>query len=115
VALIDTLHRTLWLMKNRPLELAEFLRVAQAASPVPLEQMRLVAQALAGPALKGPSDAAQARGSLIQVSRGSELAALAELTANWRAVVEEGMLTPGEMEDRRRGQKRLFGTDSGTT
>jgi len=101
--LIDALHRTLWLMKNRPLELAEFLR----ESRVNREQMRLVAQALAGPALKG--------GQVADVSPTGELAALAELTANWRAVVEEGMLTPGEMEDRRRGQKRLFGTDSGTT
>src|SRR5262249_17850355 len=47
--LIDALQRTLWLMENRPLKLAEFLREAC----VNRDQMRLVAQALAGPALKG--------------------------------------------------------------
>ena len=47
--LIDAFHRTLWLMENRPLKLAEFLREAEPNR----EQMRLVAQALAGPALKG--------------------------------------------------------------
>ena len=47
--LIDALHRTLWLMENRPLKLADFLRGAG----VNRDQMRLVAQALAGPALKG--------------------------------------------------------------
>ena len=40
--LIDTLHRTLWLMENRPLKLAEFLLEAA----VNRDQMRLVAQAV---------------------------------------------------------------------
>jgi len=40
-----------------------------------------VAQALAGPTLKG--------GELADVSPGGELAALAKLTANWRSVVED--------------------------
>ena len=43
--------------------------------------MRLVAQALAGPALKG--------GELGEVATGTELAALTKLTANWRSVVED--------------------------
>ena len=47
--LIDALHRTLWLMENRPLKLAEYLREAEPNR----DQMRLVAQALAGPALEG--------------------------------------------------------------
>jgi putative DNA methylase len=75
--LVDALHRTLWLMEKRPAGLADFLRKAQPN----LEQMRLVAQALAGPALKG--------GELANVSPGGELAALAKLTANWRSVVED--------------------------
>jgi len=50
---------------------------------------------------------AQAGGELIQVSRGSELAALAKLTANWRAVVEDAALTHLEREARRTGQKTL--------
>ena len=48
------------------------------------EQMRLVAQALAGPALKG--------GELGEVATGTELAALTKLTANWRSVVEDGQI-----------------------
>lgn len=75
--LIDVLHRTLWLMEHHPAKLAEFLREAQPNR----EQLRLVAQALAGPALKG--------GELEEVSPSGELAALAKLTANWRSVVED--------------------------
>jgi len=91
--LIDALHRTLWLMENRRRALAEFLR----ESRVNREHMRLVAQALAGPALKG--------GQVADVSPTSELAALQELTANWRAMVEDAALTPLEREARRTGQK----------
>jgi putative DNA methylase len=93
--LIDVLHRTLWLMENRPAKLAEFLRESQ----VNREQMRLVAQALAGPALKG--------GELMDVSPSSELAALGKLTANWRSVVEDGALTPTERVDRKKGQMQI--------
>jgi len=100
--LIDALHRTLWLMENRPLELPEFLREAQ----VNREQMRLVAQALAGPALKGSE--------LMDVSPTGELAALAKLTANWRAVVEDAALTPLEREARRTGQQILFDKETDT-
>jgi hypothetical protein len=68
-------------MESWPSELPEFLRQAQPN----LEQMRLVAQALAGPALKG--------GELANVSPSAELAALAKLTANWRSVIEDAMAT----------------------
>jgi len=101
--LIDALHRTLWLMENRPRALAEFLR----ESRVNREQMRLVAQALAGPALKGSEVA--------DVSPTSELAALSKLTTNWRAVVEDAALTPLEREARRTGQMTLeFDKEQGT-
>jgi len=93
--LIDALHRTLWLLRNRPLDLPDFLR----KSGVNREQMRLVAQALAGPALKG--------GELGEISPTSELSALSELTANWRSVVEYVTLMPLEREARRTGQKAL--------
>ena len=93
--LIDALHRTLWLMENRPTVLAEFLR----DSRVNREQMRLVAQALAGPALKG--------GEVADVSPSSELSALARLTANWRSVVEDAALTPLERQARRDKQLAL--------
>ena len=50
--------------------------------------MRLVAQALAGPALKG--------GELGDISPHAELSALAKLTANWKSVIEDAGLTPLE-------------------
>lgn len=78
--LIDVLHRLLWLMERHPSTIPGFLRQARPNT----EQLRLVAQALAGPALKG--------GELGEVASGSELAALTKLTANWRTVVDEGPL-----------------------
>lgn len=95
--LVDALHRVLWLMENGPSELAGFLNDAQPNR----EQMRLVAQALAGPALKG--------GELADVSPTGELAALAKLTANWRSVIEDATVTVTEREARRAGQGTLFG------
>ena len=90
---IDALHRTLWLMENRPANLGEFLRDAQPNR----EQMRLVAQALAGPALKG--------GELADVSPTGELAALTKLTANWNSVVEDAALRSLDREEKRTGQR----------
>jgi putative DNA methylase len=74
--LVDVLHRVLWLMESRPGQLVEFFRDARPN----LEQIRLVAQALAGPALKG--------GELGEVSPSKELAALKILTSNWRSIAE---------------------------
>jgi putative DNA methylase len=96
VPLIDTLHRTLWLLEREPRSLAKFLAEAQPNR----DQMRLLAQALAGPALKG--------GELPDVSPNSEQSALAKLTANWRSVIEDNVYTPSEQADRKRGQRRLF-------
>ena len=96
--LIDALHRTLWLMENRPRLLPEFLR----ESGVNREAMRLVAQALAGPALKG--------GEMGEISPSRELAALTKITANWQSVVEDAALTAEEktdMKDMETGQMRL--------
>ncbi|MGH8572579.1 MAG: hypothetical protein ACREX8_08395, partial [Gammaproteobacteria bacterium] len=93
IPVIDVLHRTLWLMEYRPARRAEFLRGAQPNR----EHMRLVAQALAGPALKG--------GELSDVSPNAELSALAKLMANWRSLVEEAAITPAERDERRTGQK----------
>jgi putative DNA methylase len=75
--LVDALHRVLWLMERHPSGIPDFLREARPD----IEQLRLVAQALAGPALKG--------GELGEVATGGELAALTKLTANWRSVVED--------------------------
>jgi len=93
--LIDALHRLLWLMERHPSGIPDFLRDARPNT----EQMRLVAQALAGPALKG--------GELGEVATGTELAALTKLTANWRSVVEDVDLTRVELEARRSGQSRI--------
>jgi len=90
--MIDALHRTLWLMENRPGELPTFLQEAQPNR----EQMRLVAQALAGPALKG--------GELGDISPHAELSALAKLTANWKSVIEGAVLTVREKKAGEAGQ-----------
>ncbi len=79
--LVDALQRTLWLMENRPENLEEFLREAQPN----LEQVRLVAQALAGTALKGTSDESK----ILLGTTQSEQAALGKLLANWRALIEQ--------------------------
>jgi len=76
-SLIDVLHRLLWLMERHPSGVSEFLRETQPNT----EQLRLVAQALVGPALQG--------GELGEVATGTELSALAKLTANWRSVVAD--------------------------
>jgi putative DNA methylase len=94
--MVDALHRTLWLMENRPGELPTFLQEAQPNR----EEMRLVAQALAGPALKG--------GELGDISPHAELSALSKLTANWKSVIEGAALTPLEKKERETGQRSLF-------
>lgn len=78
--LIDALHRVLWIMENRPRLMTEFLR----DSRVNRDQLRVLAQALAGPALKG--------GELGEVSGGEELAALTKLTSNWKSVIEDALM-----------------------
>ncbi|MDI6795717.1 MAG: DUF1156 domain-containing protein [Desulfatibacillaceae bacterium] len=93
---IDSLHRVLWLMENKPTALAGFLGEANPKK----ETMRLVAQVLAGPVLKG--------GEMEGYSPPEELAALAKLTANWKSVVEDATFTKTEKKDRDSGQRRLF-------
>jgi putative DNA methylase len=94
--LVDMLHRTLWLMEKRPAELAAFLTEAQPNR----EQLRLVAQALGGPALKG--------GEMGDISPTAELSALGKLTANWQSLIENAALTTGEREEKKVGQKQLI-------
>lgn len=78
--LIDVLHRILWLMENEPRNLPRFLDEARPDR----ERLRLVAQALAGPGLKGKSEEAKA----LVTTTASEQAALGKLLANWRALIE---------------------------
>jgi putative DNA methylase len=89
---VDALHRLLWLVEHKPLKVPDFLSEAKPN----VEQLRLVAQALAGPALKG--------GELADVSPTAEISALGKLLANWNAV----MVGKAATEDRRLGQPRLF-------
>jgi putative DNA methylase len=78
---IDSLHRILWLMENKPASLAEFLSETNPKK----EPLHLVAQVLAGPVLKG--------GKLDGYSPPEELSVLAKLTANWKSVVEDATYT----------------------
>jgi len=94
-SLVDVLHRVLWLMETKPGRLASYLREEKPN----LEQLRLVAQALAGPALKGSE--------LADVSPSAEQAALAKLTANWRSIVEEGVLSKPERTARKERQEQF--------
>jgi len=89
---VDALHRLLWLLEHKPLKVPEFLNEAKPN----VEQLRLVAQALGGPALSG--------GELSDVSSTAEQSALGKLLANWSTV----MVGKVAVEDRRTGQDRLF-------
>ena len=88
---VDALHRLLWLVEKKPPLIPEFLNEAKPN----LEQLRLVAQALAGPALKG--------GELATVSPTAEQSALGKLLANWNSV----MVGKAATADKRAGQQQL--------
>ena len=98
--LIDTIHRLLWLLDNRPAELPEFLKAAHPNQ----EELRLVTQALCTPVL-GRSD-------MLDVTATAELRALAKLNANWRGIFEGAAFTH-EIDRRATGQMALAleGTD----
>jgi putative DNA methylase len=81
VPLIDVLHRILWLMENSPRKLNEFLDEARPDR----ERLRVLAQALAGAALSGKSEADAQK---LVSTTAAEQAALGKLLANWRGLVE---------------------------
>ena len=89
---MDVLHRLLWLLEHKPPKIPEFLADAQPS----LEELRLVCQALSGPALKG--------GELEDISAGAEQSALGKLLANWSAVMEGQQVKA----DRQKGQERFL-------
>jgi putative DNA methylase len=99
--LIDVLHRVLWLMDNSPRKLADFLAEVQPDH----ERLRVLAQTLAGAALSGKSE--EDAGKLVGTT-AAEQAALGKLLANWRAVVENAVVTKTQREDKKRGQTQLF-------
>jgi putative DNA methylase len=82
----------MWLVEHKPPKIPDFLNEAKPN----VEQLRLVAQALAGPALKG--------GELADVSPTAEQSALGKLLANWNAV----MVGKAAIADKRAGQEQLF-------
>ena len=89
---VDVMHRLLWLLEHKPLKIPEFLNEAKPN----VEQLRLIAQAIGGPALSG--------GELSEVSSTDEQSALGKLLDIWNAV----MVGKATVEDRRIGQDRLF-------
>jgi putative DNA methylase len=91
--LIDVLHKILWLMENQPLKINEFL---EKVTP-PVERLRLVAQALKGHTLGGSAEEISA----------PEQTALGKLLANWRSVIEEGLIIKRETESKVIKQMRL--------
>jgi putative DNA methylase len=95
--LIDVLHRLLWMLENKPRDIGRFLIEAGPNR----DQLRLIVQALTGPALKG--------GELDDISPTGELAVLSKLAANWRSVVDDAVTSARQREDRRVGQRDMFG------
>jgi putative DNA methylase len=78
--LIDILHRLLWLLEERPYEVQDFLMKVHT----PMEQLRMVAQALAGHALAP----AGGNGTAKQ-ERTEEQKAVDRLLAGWRNLLTE--------------------------
>ncbi len=74
--LVDTLHRLLYLLDERPGAVQDYLKTARPNG----EQLRLVAQALSAPVL--------GRKEALNPSPTEELGALTRLNANWRSIVE---------------------------
>jgi putative DNA methylase len=78
--LIDVLQRLLWLLEEQPYEVQDFLMRAHP----PVEQLRMVAQALAGHALAP----AGSNGTTKQ-DRSEEQKAVDRLLAGWRGLFSE--------------------------
>lgn len=99
--LIDILHRLLWLSENKPQDIPNFLVLAQPDA----NQLRLVAQTLAGRALtpepgqeaKTPySEVSSRRGSFqedVRNARTQEQRAIDSLLSSWKRVVEDNLFT----------------------
>ena len=83
--LVDVLHRVLWLIENEPRQLGQFLEEAHPDR----ERLRLVAQALAGPGLKGTNGNVT---KAIVTTTAPEQAALGKLLANWRTLIESSTM-----------------------
>jgi putative DNA methylase len=80
-ALVDVLHRVLWLVEHRPALIPAYLDDSRPD----IERLRVVAQTLAGQTLAGNGSGG---GRSLVAARGAEAAALRKLTTNWRSLVE---------------------------
>jgi putative DNA methylase len=80
-ALIDILHRLLWLVENRPALIPAYLDETRPD----IERLRLVAQTLGGHTLEGNGSGG---GRSLVAARGAEASALHKLTTNWRTLIE---------------------------
>ena len=96
--LVDTLHRLLYLLDERPGAVQEYLKTARPNG----EQLRLVAQALSAPVL--------GRKEALDASTTAELGALTRLNANWRSIVE-GAAYARDEDSLVTGTLDLFGGD----
>ena len=98
--LIDTLHRTLWLIDNRPADLPIYFKRVRPNE----EQLRLVAQALSGPVLTARRT--------VESGLSEEMSALHKLTANWRGIVDDhGVPRPSTRPMDGQPELPLFGGD----
>ncbi len=81
--LIDILHRLLWLADKKPQDIPNFLALAMPDA----NQLRLVAQALAGRTLLNNT------GQEVTINRTQEQRAIDTLLASWKRLVEENLFT----------------------
>lgn len=90
---IDMLHRLLWLTEHKPQDIPEYLSLAQPDA----NQLRLVAQSLAGRALTPEASAPLAlngRGAGGEgLSRTVEQQAIDTLLASWKRAIEDNLFT----------------------
>jgi len=82
--LIDVLHRLLWLLEHEAIGMKDFMLQAQPNA----EQLRIVAQSLAGRTL-----AAEPTPGAMVDARTDEQRAIDRLLASWKRVVEDSLFT----------------------
>jgi putative DNA methylase len=89
-ALIDILHRLLWLSEHKPADIGEYIALAQPDSG----QLLLVAQALAGRALTGNLELSNGdKTDSTNSPRMKEQQAIDTLLASWKRTIEENLFT----------------------
>jgi putative DNA methylase len=81
---IDMLHRLLWLTEHKPQDIPEYLSIAQPDA----NQLRLVAQSLAGRALT-PETGQES----LNPNRTVEQQAIDTLLASWKRAIEDNLFT----------------------